>query len=93
MEKPYLQKKTPILVVTFYSFTNISDISRLYSQVQTTCKKENLLGTAEISTEGINCSLAGTSSAIKRFLEKLKIGALLALVFLLQSRDEFKHPD
>ena len=72
MKKPYLQKKTPILVVTFYSFTNIIDTSRLSSQIHTACKKGNLLGTAEISTEGINCSLAGTSSAINRFLEKLK---------------------
>ena len=72
MEKLCLQKKQHILVVTFYSLGDIRNKFGLVSQMQVACENENLLGTIEISDEGINCTLSGTESAVSRFLTRFQ---------------------
>lgn len=72
MKQLYLEKEKPIAIATFYSFTEIREKSHLCSQIQGICEDENLLGTVEVSGEGINCSLSGSKKALARFVIELR---------------------
>lgn len=53
-------------VVSFYRFTDVVDPEKLRGRLQVLCEKERLLGTVLLAHEGVNGTLAGSASAVRR---------------------------
>ena len=59
-------------VATFYRFVRIDDPSALAAQLRGFTEAFELRGTIVLGHEGINATLTGTESALRRFIEQLE---------------------
>lgn len=60
-----------IEVATFYRFVALADYAALAAKLHNSASANRLLGTIIIAAEGINATLAGDSSALRRWLAEL----------------------
>lgn len=67
-----------IVVVTFYKFVKLADISDRQLSILSYCQAQGVKGTILLATEGINGTIAGTSQAIDAVLSDLRADPLLA---------------
>ena len=61
-----------VTIVAIYQFARIPDVEPLRQRLQKLCKRESIVGTILLATEGINGTVAGTLQAIDNFLHHLK---------------------
>lgn len=58
--------QNPIVVVAFYKFCNIPNIELFRDKTHSFCKKNEILGTILLGTEGINSTVSGTRDSIEK---------------------------
>ena len=61
---------TTFTILTFYKFVKLTDLKGWRKDIQTFCKKNNVLGTILIAGEGINGTISGNEKAITAFEKK-----------------------
>ena len=62
-----LLDNNPIVITTFYKFCEIPNLNLFRDQTLEFCKKNAILGTILLGTEGINATICGTRNAIEEF--------------------------
>jgi UPF0176 protein len=62
----------PFTVATFYKFTPFPDRATKQQEYQTLCEASDIRGTILLADEGINATIAGTSTAIDHVLATLR---------------------
>ena len=63
---------SPIVNISAYKFVTLDELPKRREALLARCRELGLKGTILLSTEGINCFLAGTREAIDAFLSQLK---------------------
>jgi UPF0176 protein len=66
-----LENKNNIAITSFYSFTNIDDISTLQPKILLVAKKKCIKGTILLAQEGFNGSLSGSKDRVDAVIEEL----------------------
>ena len=83
-------KKSKILVYTFYRFKSIKNINKIKYELEMNLKRFNTIkGTILIANEGINGSLAGIDKEIKIVLKKIKFILGIRNLSLKVNQSEF----
>ena len=66
------QDGQPYNVILFYRYVNIVDVEALVCKLKEVCNFQGLLGRILVAPEGINGTLAGSSSGIDAFVDRMK---------------------
>ena len=60
-------------VILFYRYVNILDVEAIVFELKEVCNFQGLLGRILVAAEGINGTLAGSSSGIHNFVDRMKL--------------------
>ena len=59
-------------IATFYQFKSLNNLDHFSKLLKSFCKKQEILGSIIIATEGINGTIAGLPNSIDEFVNYLK---------------------
>ena len=62
----------PLLVAAFYKFVQLTDLASLQDQIESCCRKNNVLGIVLLAQEGINSTIAGSREGVVKVLEFIR---------------------
>ena len=62
----------PLLVAAFYKFVQLTDLASLQDQIESCCRRNNVLGIVLLAQEGINSTIAGSREGVVKVLEFIR---------------------
>ena len=61
-----------LLVAAFYKFVQLTDLASLQDQIESCCRRNNVLGIVLLAQEGINSTIAGSREGVVKVLEFIR---------------------
>jgi UPF0176 protein len=78
-------KASPYTIILFYKFAKIKNPSRLQNEQRELCKSLNLKGRFIIAEEGVNATLEGKTSEIKKYIRQMRTKKIFKDIVFKQS--------